>query len=294
MNMASHFRPHLKVASLLLALALAIVAPASAQAVEIDQALHDALPQTYKDNGVKVAVFNDWAPDEFVENGELKGWSVDLSKAIAQKLGVKFDYTASSFDALIPGIEGKRFDAAFSSFGATMERMEILDFISQRREGTAYGFLKTKPLIINSEKDLCGHSIAILNGSWDYQNIQKISKEKCVAASLPPIDLQQFSTQNAAELAVSSGRVEIVAAGSAKMGYFAKQIGTFDVSKLVSNAVHSCIGVRRGDPLGPAFRDAIQSLMDDGTYKQIMDKWGINSGLLSESILITKENPVLQ
>lgn len=174
------------------------------------------------------------------------------------------------------------------AFGATKERLEILDFISQRREGTAYGFLKTKPLKIDEEKDLCGHSIAILNGSWDYQNLQNISQEKCVAASLPPIDLQQFSIQNAAELAVSSGRVEIVASGSAKMGYFAKQIGTFDVSKLVSNAVHSCVGVRRGDPLGPAIEGAIQDLMDDGTYKQIMDKWGITSGLLTKSVLITK------
>lgn len=270
------------------------IAASAADEVKVDKALHDALPQQYKDDGVKVAVFNDWAPDEFMENGELKGWSVDLSKAIAQKLGVTFHYTGSSFDALIPGLEGKRFDAAFSSFGATKERLEILDFISQRREGTAYGFLKTKPLKIDEEKDLCGHSIAILNGSWDYQNLQNISQEKCVAASLPPIDLQQFSTQNAAELAVSSGRVEIVASGSAKMGYFAKQIGTFDVSKLVSNAVHSCVGVRRGDPLGPAIEGAIQDLMNDGTYKQIMDKWGITSGLLTKSVLITKENPVLQ
>ena len=33
---------------------------------------------------------------------------------------------------------------------------------------------------------------------------------------------------------------------------------------------------------------AIQDLMNDGTYKQIMDKWGITSGLLTKSVLITK------
>ena len=52
------------------------------------------------------------------------------------------------------------------------------------------------------------------------------------ARAVKPIDLQQFTTQNAAELAVSSGRVELVAAGSAKLQYIAKQTGKFDVSDL--------------------------------------------------------------
>jgi hypothetical protein len=37
----------------------------------------------YQSKGVNVAVFNDWPPDEFVENGELKGWSVDMAKAMS-------------------------------------------------------------------------------------------------------------------------------------------------------------------------------------------------------------------
>lgn len=291
MKFSSTFAGHARRASLVCGLMLAFAASAHA---EVIPALHDAVPEEYKTGGINVAVFNDWAPDEFMENGELKGWSVDLSKEIADRLGVEFKYTGTSFDALIPGLASKRFDAAFSSFGATMERMEIVDFIAQRREGSGYGFLKSKPLDINEEKDLCGHSIAILNGSWDYQSLVKINEEKCVAAGLKPIDLQQFATQNAAELAVSSGRAEIVAAGSAKMGYFAKQIGTFGVSTLVSNAVYSCIGVKRGDPLGAVIRDAIDAIIADGTYAKIMDKWGISTGLIEKSVLITKENPVLQ
>lgn len=266
----------------------------AAHAAEVIPALHDALPKEYKTNGINAAVFNDWAPDEFMENGELKGWSVDLAKEISARLGVEFKYVGTSFDAIIPGLASKRFDAAFSSFGATMERMEIVDFIAQRREGSGYAFLKSKPLDIKSEKDLCGHSIAILNGSWDYQSLIKINQEQCVDAGLPPIDLQQFSTQNAAELAVSSGRVEMTAAGSAKMGYFIKQIGTFAMSDLISNAVYSCIGVRRGDVLGPILRDAIDAIIADGTYTKIMDKWGVAAGRIDKSVLITKENPVLQ
>ena len=55
-----------------------------------DTALHNALPAQYRANGVKVAVFNDWPPDEFLQNDQLTGWSVDLAHAMAAVLNVKF------------------------------------------------------------------------------------------------------------------------------------------------------------------------------------------------------------
>lgn len=272
---------------------LAIAMAASANAAGVDQKLHDAVPSEYQKNGVNVAAFNDWPPDEFVENGELKGWSIDMAKAMSDKLGIEFKFTPTSFDAIIPGLASKRFDAGFSSFGVTEERLEVLDFVPQRKEGTAYAFLKEKSFDIQSEKDLCGHSIAVLTGAWDFQYLTKVSDETCVKAGAAGIDLQQFTTQNAAELAVSSGRVEMVAAGSAKLQYLAKQTGRFGVSKLTSNAVFNGIGVRRDDPLGPVLRDALQAMIDDGTYAALMAKWGVDgSGMLDKALLVNKANPV--
>jgi len=258
----------------------------------VDKALHDAVPAKYRDAGVKVAAFNDWPPDEFMENGELKGWSVDMAKAMSEKLGVKFEFTGTSFDAIIPGLVSGRFDAGFSSFGVTPERLEALDFVPQRMEGTAYAFPTNKTYDVNLEKDLCGHSVAVMTGAWDYQYLSKVSQETCVGKGLPAINLQQFTTQNAAELAVSSGRVEMVAAGSAKLLYLAKQTGRFSVSKLTSNPVHNGIGVRKGDPLGPVLRDALQAMIKDGSYETMMAKWGVNgSGMLTKAVLVTKADP---
>ncbi|WP_246770757.1 transporter substrate-binding domain-containing protein [Aestuariivirga sp. YIM B02566] len=276
--------------AMLAAGAIIAIATTAAVAGGVDQKLHDALPDQYKTNGVNVAVFNDWPPDEFVENGELKGWSVDMAKAMSEKLGVPFKFEATSFEIIIPGLVSKRFDAGFSSFGVTEERLQSLDFVPQRREGTAYASLKGKNFNIQNEKDLCGHSVAVLTGAWDFQYLTKVSAETCQGAK--PIDLQQFTTQNAAELAVSSGRVELVAAGSAKLQYMAKQTGTFEVSTFVSNAVYNGIGVRRGDPIGPVLRDALQSMMDDGSYKQLMAKWGVDgSGMLDKAVLVDQAHP---
>jgi len=220
------------------------------------------------------------------------GWSIDMAKALSAKLGVDFNITGTSFEVIIPGLTSKRFDAGFSSFGVTEERLKALDFIPQRMEGTAYAFLSSKPLKIVKEEDLCGHSIAVLTGAWDFQFLTKVSKEKCTDKGSPAIDLQQFTTQNNAELSVSSGRVEMVAAGSAKLAYMAKQTGTFSLSELTSNAVYNGIGVRKGDPLGPALKSVLQSMIDDGSYKALMAKWGVDkNGMLDKAVLVTEENP---
>jgi len=257
---------------------------------EVIQALHDALPQEYKTNGIKAAFFNDWAPDEFVDaDGQLKGWSVDLAKQIEERLGVPFAFEATSFDIIIPGIQSKRFDVGFASFGVTLERLKTLDFVSQRLIGTAFSYLTSSNLDIKTPADSCGLTVAVLNGAWDIGLIEQINKENCQDN---PLILQLHSSQAQAELAVRSKRADVLIAASPKLAYMAQQTGYMSVSDLVLASVNSSIGLRKGDPLGPIFRDAIQSMIEDGSYKLIMEKWGIaDSGMLTKGLLITEENP---
>ncbi|MDW6021524.1 ABC transporter substrate-binding protein [Mesorhizobium sp. BAC0120] len=257
---------------------------------DVIPALHDALPQEYKDNGIKAAVFNDWAPDEYLDSdGQLKGWSVDIAKEMEDRLGVPFKFEGTSFDAIIPGLQSKRFDAGFSSFGTTAERLKTLDFVSQRKIGTSFAYPADSKLDIKSAADACGLTVAVLNGSWDIGLLEKLNANECKDK---PVVMQTHSTQAQAELAVRSLRAQATVAGSVKLAYMAKQTGDLKVSELVLSPVNSCIGVRKGDPLGKVMADAIQSMIDDGTYEKIMAKWGLNdSGVLTKALLITEENP---
>ncbi|MQW55783.1 ABC transporter substrate-binding protein [Sinorhizobium meliloti] len=257
---------------------------------EVIPALHDALPQEYKENGVKAAVFNDWAPDEFQDaDGQLKGWSVDIAKEMEERLGVPFTFEGTSFDAIIPGLQSKRFDAGFASFGTTAERLKTLDFVSQRKIGTSFAYPADSKLDIKTAADACGLTVAVLNGSWDLGLLEKLNDNECKDN---PVTMQTHGTQAQAELAVRSQRAQATVAGSVKLAYMAKQTGDLKVSELVLSPVNSCIGVRKGDPLGQVMTDAIQSMIDDGTYEKIMAKWGLNdSGMLTKALLITEENP---
>lgn len=269
------------------ALSAALAMPALADVIP---ALHDALPKEYQDHGIKAAVFNDWAPDEYQDaDGQLKGWSIDIAKEMERRLGVSFTFEGTSFDAIIPGLQSKRFDAGFSSFGTTAERLKTLDFVSQRRIGTSFAYPKTSTLDIKSAPDACGLTVAVLNGSWDIGLLEKLNAKECKDK---PVAMQTYSTQAQAELAVRSNRAQATVGGSVKLAYMAKQTSGLKVSELVLSPVNSCIGVRKGDPLGQVLTDTIQSMIDDGTYEKIMAKWGLNdSGMLKKALLITEKHP---
>ena len=101
-------------------------------------------------------------------------------------------------------------------------------------------------------------------------------------------------TQAQAELAVRSRRAQATVSGSVKLAYMVDQTGDLKVSELVLAPVNSCIGVRKDDPLGQVMADTIQSMIDDGTYRAIMAKWGLDdSGMLGSALLITEANPDL-
>ena len=67
-----------------------------------------------------------------------------------------------------------------------------------------------------------------------------------------------------------SGRAQLTAGGSADLGYMVKQQSKMALSPLVVNPVYNCIGVRKGDKLGNALAGALQQLINDGVYQQIM------------------------
>ena len=265
--------------------------PASAAgAATVDEAAAAALPQSTRDKGTLVVTMSQSSPPlHFMDGNTTVGVDPELAAALGQTLGLETEVQSGPFDGIIPGISAGKFDMAISQMSPSAERMKVLDFLPQRTDGTAFASLTTKNLDIEKLSDLCGHSVGDLTGSADYPYLVRSSKTECTSKGLPPIAIKQFATQAAAELAVTSGRVELVAGSSSKLAYASKQRGDTVVSKLVASPVYICIGLRKNDALGSSLADALQKLIDTGAYQKIMDKWGVGkSGLLDSAQILAK------
>lgn len=82
-----------------------------------------------KDGTLTVATSPDYAPMEYQENGEIKGYDIAIIKEVAKRLNLKVDVQNQAFDSLVTQVAGgKKFDCAISSITINEERAEQVKF----------------------------------------------------------------------------------------------------------------------------------------------------------------------
>ncbi|KHK97406.1 ABC transporter substrate-binding protein [Microbacterium mangrovi] len=251
---------------------------ASGAAVTKDAALYNALPSSIKSSGVLAVGMDDtYAPNEFKDaNGNPTGWEVDLTNAIAAKLGVKAQYNIAKFDNILPSITGGKDDIGMSSFTDTKEREKQVDFVNYYSAGIAWASLKGKNV---NPDDACGLKVAVQSTTYEDTDEVPAKSKACTAKGKPAIQVFRFDAQDQATNAVILGQVDAMSADSPVTAYAIKTTGdklqpagkTFDVAPYG-------IPVAKNSQLTPVLQKAVQALIDDGTYGKILDKWGVADG----------------
>ena len=239
-----------------------------------------------KDGKLTIGTDTTYAPNEFVdENNKNVGMDIDLGDAIAKELGLTADFQAASFDGILAGLSAGKFELAMSSFSVSTERLQTVDMVTYFTAGTSMAVLKGNPTGLTLDS-LCGHTVAVQKGTTQSDDLAARSAT-CTQGGKLPITISEFQAQTDVSLALTSKRADAMLADSPVVDYAVKQTnGQLDkVGSSYANAPYG-IGVakNKGD-LAKAVQGAVQALMDDGTYKQILDKWGVAAGAISKSEL---------
>ena len=237
-----------------------------------------------------------YAPNEFIDpsSGEVVGWDVDLGKAIAKVLGLKFVFNNADFSTIIPDI-GTRYDLGISSFTPTTEREKTVDFVTYYQAGESW-FVKKGGVTITNVADLCGKTIAVQTGTTEESDAYGFlgkkpdgstisgDKNNCQTAGKSDIVIHSFTKQTDANQDVIGGRA---VAGFADTPVAAYQVklsnGDLQISGPACGVAPYGIALPKGSPLAKAFADAVKYLIDKGYYKQILDAWGVEVGAVSSS-----------
>lgn len=246
--------------------------------VKKDDALYNALPAAIKSSGVLTVGMDDtYAPNEFKDaNGNPTGWDVDLTNAIAAKLGLKAQYNIAKFDNILPSITGGKDDIGVSSFTDTVEREKQVDFVNYYQAGISWASLKGKKV---DPDNACGLKVAVQSTTFEDTDEVPAKSKACVAKGKPPIQAFRYDAQDQATNAVILGQVDAMSADSPVIAYAIKTTGnklqkagnTFDVAPYG-------FPIAKGSALTPLVQKAVQALIDDGTYGKILAKWGVSDG----------------
>ncbi|HVW79811.1 MAG TPA: ABC transporter substrate-binding protein [Mycobacteriales bacterium] len=240
------------------------------------------LPPTIKSKGTLiVAADASYAPDEFLAaNGTtVQGMDPDLAQALGKELGLSVKVENITFDAIIPGLVDGRYDLGMSSFTDTKAREKQVNFVDYFSAGTSFFEKASGGPTVTDLASICGLKVSVESGTTE-ESDAKAQSTKCTAAGKPAVDVESFNTQNEANLALSSGRADVSMADSPVAAYQVQQSnGAF---KLVGTSYGTApygIAVPKSDgTLDIAIEDALKAVIADGTYSQILSKWGLTTG----------------
>jgi polar amino acid transport system substrate-binding protein len=259
----------------------------TAAAPAVDEALAAKVPEEIKADG-KVLIGTDasYAPNEFLDaDGKtVVGWDVELFDAVAAKLGLDTEWQSATFDAIIPGVQSGKYEMGISSFTINDERKQQVNMVSYFSAGTQWGTKTGNPAGVQPD-DACGKKVAVqTNTVQDTEDLPK-RQEACQSAGKPEITVDRYQRQDQATAAVVSGKDDAMLADSPVLAYAVKQTnGQLELlGDIYDAAPYGYVIEKDQTEFAQAVADAVSALISDGTYKTVLEKWGVEAGAVDSA-----------
>ena len=228
----------------------------------------DQLAAIQTNGKLVVALEGAWQPWSYHDESDtLVGYDVEVSRAIAEKLGVEPEYVESDWDSLFAGLDAGRFDIVCNGVEVTDERSKTYDFT------TPYGYIHTALAVRKDNEDI--KSFEDLKGKTTANSLASTYMElaESYGATVQGIDTLEETIQ-----LLTAGRID--ATLNADVSFYdylnVHPDADFKLVAQTEDASHVAIPVRKGDDsasLLEAINAAIDELRADGILKELSEKY---------------------
>ncbi|MFE2414310.1 ABC transporter substrate-binding protein [Kitasatospora sp. NPDC059408] len=255
--------------------------------VRKDDALAAELPAELRGSGVlRIGSGVGAPPTAFTPEGggPPRGLDIDISEAVARLLGLTVDRTHVSGASLITGLNAGRYELGTADLGVTEEREQAVDFVLYTTDGTGFAVRDDSKLTrVTDLQQLCGLRVGTGVGTTYESDLAKASGQ-CEADGRKPISVSTYSDAAAHFLALRQGHVDVLMTTSSALRYAASQQPNL---RYLNEIERKNVGlvVKKGSPLAGPVKDAVNRLIQDGTYARILGKWGLESAGVRESMV---------
>jgi ABC-type amino acid transport substrate-binding protein len=206
------------------------------------------------------------------ENGELDGFDVDLMNAIAEDQGFQIEWTQLGFDGLIPALESKQIDIIASGMWASPERAKIVDFSTTYYDSGLVLAVKVDNNIITGADSLTSDmKVAAQIGTSSADLVQQWEKDGKIA------EAKIYDKVNEAVMDLQNGTVDALLNDKpVTTEYMSKQPDKIKIVGDILNEESYGFAVNKENKdLLDMINAGLQNVIDNGTYDQLLAKWGL-------------------
>ena len=239
----------------------------TAAASTASSATLNKLDSIQKSGKLVVALEGAWQPWSYHDSSDtLVGYDVEVSRAIAEKLGVEPEYVESDWDSLFAGLDAGRYDMVCNGVEVTEERAKTYDFT------TPYGYIHTALAVRKDNEDI--HSFEDLKGKTTANSLASTYMElaESYGATVQGIDTLEETIQ-----LLTAGRID--ATLNADVSFYdylnVHPEADFKLVAQTAEASHVAIPVLKSEDTAylDALNAAIDALRADGTLKTLSEKY---------------------
>lgn len=230
--------------------------------------------QLVTDGTLTIGTSAEYEPFEYMEDGEYKGFDLELAQAIADDLGLELKIENVDFDTIVPGVaSGTKYDMGIAAITATPEREKEVGF-------TDSYYMDDQAIVTMADNtEITGDNYAdALNAEGVKIAVQSGSTAEAFAKeNFPNAELVPFKNATDCFAAVQSSQANaLVTNRSVAAQLVATSFSNEQVIKQISTGEEYAIAVNKDNTaLLDALNDSIAKLTEDGTVEELMTKYNI-------------------
>jgi len=207
----------------------------------------------------------------FDSAGTVKGFDIDIGKALCESMNVPCEWVTTDWDGIIPALNANKFDTIIASMAITKKRSEVVSF-SRPYYFNAARFVVRKNLKLKGmmPKDLKGMTIATQSGTGE---------AKMLARHFAESKIKRYPKLDDALLDLETERVDAVLASQFVLGDWLKKNKGNGCEFIGQTFVEdenegTGIAVRKSDTeLLEKLNKAIEEIIANGTYASIRKQY---------------------
>lgn len=203
-------------------------------------------------------------PFEYLENGEMKGFDVELMEKIGEKIGKEIKWKDMAFDGLLPALQSNKLDVIIAGMTATDDRKKFVNFSQAYYTSTQKILVNEETNDIDSLESMKGKSVGVILG---YTGDVAVSK-------IEGVDVKRYNGAGEGVMALKAKKVDAVVLDSEPAKNYIKNNKGLKIIDTDLDKEEYAIAVSKdNDELTDEIDGALEELMEDGTYDELMEKY---------------------